>query len=413
MLESYELDNGLKLFFINDNTKHSTYINLIVKFGGIDSNVYLNNKKVNIKGGCAHFLEHLVLECSEYGDLMNYFGNNGVKSNGITSLDRTIFYIDTVNKDINKYLEVLLYGIHNPIINEDNIKKIKGPILAEKRRSLDNRYSELYYTSINNMLYNSKFDSILGSLKDISSINQNDIKTAYNAFYRPNNEIIVIGGRFNKEKVLNTIKNIYNNINFNNNKISIKNNNKNIFKKQYITLKSDINIERSIISFKIPINTLSNTELINFDNYMYYFLRSNFGIVSKINQKLIKDDIILGNIVFNTMVLNGFYIINIESYIKNETLFNKNITDYLINKKYTFDKYLFELYKKNTILDYITREDNIYSKINPFIENIVTFNYYKLDSIEDITKLNFKEYKKTISNIDFSTYSICVLKRKN
>ena len=58
MLEKIVLNNGLKIYLINDNSKHTTYINLIVKFGGIDNEVVVNGKKHKLKSGLAHFLEH-------------------------------------------------------------------------------------------------------------------------------------------------------------------------------------------------------------------------------------------------------------------------------------------------------------------------------------------------------------------
>lgn len=412
MLESIKLDNGLKIYLVNDNTKHSTYINLIVNFGGINNNIYIDNKKINIKNGTAHFLEHLVLECSKYGDLMTIFGNKGISSNGMTSLDRTQFYIDTVNKNINDDLKLLIDGIHNPIINKENINQIKGPIVAEKKRSLDKKYNNLYYLSIQTILDNNKFKSILGDIKDINSINEIDLKNAFDAFYRPENEIIVIGGRFNKKDIINSIEEIYNNIDFNNRNIKkVIYKNRKVIPKLSI-IKDDINIEKSIISFKISIDNISSLNKILLDNYCYYFLRNNFGITSKLNQSLKNNNIIIGNISFNTSILDNSYIIRIEAFTRDVDKFNYIIVDYLTNKKYIFDEELFNLYKKNSIIDYITRSDNIYNTIDPLIENVVSFNYEKLDDISDINKLSFNEYKKTISNIDFSTYSICVIERK-
>ena len=413
MLEKIVLDNGLNIYLVNDNKKHSTYINLIVKFGGINSKIFLNNKKINIKSGTAHFLEHLVLECSKYGDLMSYFGNRGIRSNGLTSIDRTHFYIDTVEENISNDLRVLLNGIHNPIINKENIEKIRGPILAEKRRSLDKLYSDLYNISISSILKKGNFDSILGNNKDINNIKSIDLQNAFDIFYRPLNEVIIIGGRFNKDEVINTIKDIYKNINFStkevreykyrdiygvNNRLSI--------------LKEDINIEKSIISFKIPMCNISTEVKIRLDNYFYYFLRSNFGVTSKLNQNLKKKKITIGNIGFSSLVLDNSYIVRIESFVKDIIKFNDIIIDYFINKKFVFDEELFNLYKKNTIIDYVTRKDNIYNTIDPLIENIISFNYEKLDSIKDIDVLTFKEYKKTISSISFNTYSISYIKRK-
>ena len=152
-LEIVELDNGLKVYLINDNTKHTTYMNLIVKYGGIDNEFIFDNKKYKIKNGMAHFIEHLVLESSVYGDLMEMFGRMGIRSNGITSIDKTQYYLDTVDH-IYDSLKVLIKGIHNTVITDDIIHNIKLPILEEKRRSLDNKYSVLYNKSINSVMDN-------------------------------------------------------------------------------------------------------------------------------------------------------------------------------------------------------------------------------------------------------------------
>ena len=147
--EKIILDNGLTIYFLNDNSKHTTLANLIINFGGLDDKYILDGKIKKLKSGTAHFLEHTVLESTEFGDLMEYFGLNGVRSNGLTTISRTEFYIDTI-KDFNKYLIHLIKGIHNPIFNKDKIEDIRKPILEEKRRSLDNKYSLLYNKSLNN-----------------------------------------------------------------------------------------------------------------------------------------------------------------------------------------------------------------------------------------------------------------------
>ena len=146
-----KLKNGLKIYLLNDNTKHTTYINLIVNYGGLDNTIFINNKKHVFPNGMAHFIEHLVLESSIYGDLMENFGRMGIISNGLTSVNRTQFYIDTVDH-IYDGLKVLIKGIHNPIINKDIIENIRKPILEEKRRSLDNKYSNLYNANVLNSI---------------------------------------------------------------------------------------------------------------------------------------------------------------------------------------------------------------------------------------------------------------------
>jgi len=409
-LEIIELDNGLKIYLINDNTKHTTYINLIVKYGGIHNEFSIDNKKYRMKDGMAHFIEHLVLESNIYGDIMENFGKMGIISNGITSIDKTQYYIDTVDH-IYDGLKILIKGIHNPIINENIINNIKKPILEEKRRSLDNKYSVLYNKSINTVINNNKYKTVLGELKDIENISIKNINLCFNAFYRPNNEIIVIGGRFDKNKIINVIQDTYNNIKFDNKKVlKTKEEYKEKVNIKKSVLKTNTGIKRTLITFKLNTINYNAIEKLNLDLYIHCFLRMNFGIISKLSKDLIDKEIVSGGICFSNNILENYHIIRIEADTEKSALFINNILDYLNKKDYIYDNELFDLYKKNYIIDLITRNDNIYNMIDPFIENIISFNYEKLDSIEDIERLNFKEFIKYIESLDFSNYSLIELK---
>lgn len=413
MLNKIKLDNGLTIYLLPDNNKHTTYINLIVNFGGLNNKIIINNKKYNIKNGTAHFLEHLVLESSKYGDLMKFFGINGVGSNGFTSIDRTQFYIDCV-ENVENNLGILLSGIHEPIISDEIIDKIRGPILEEKKRSLDNKdTSSIYNASLNSILDTKGFKSILGDIEDINNINKNDIELAFNTFYRPENEIIVIGGKFNKDNILNVINEVYNDIKFNKDNI-VKPTiiHKNTVNKKKVIIKEDISLEKSIISFKVDDLDMKPYDKLMLDTYLYYFLKNNFSVVSKLNTKLVNEDIIIGNINYSCNLVEGYHVIRIEANVKNKKLFNNIILDYFKNKKFVFDEDYFNLCKRNYIIDLITRSDDIYRTIDPLIENIISFKYENVDTIDDIENISFKTYKDIIMNLDFTNYSIALLEKK-
>lgn len=412
MLEEVKLDNGLRIYLVNDNNKHTTYINLIINFGGLNNKVIVDNKKYNIKNGTAHFLEHLVLESSEYGDLMKLFGVNGVGSNGFTSIDRTQFYIDCVDNIYNN-LGILLTGLHSPIINDDVLNKVRGPILEEKKRSLDNKCSSLYNSTLNSIIDTKGFKSVLGDLEDISSINSKDIEIAFKSFYRPDNEVLIIGGRFDKEKILDVIKEAYNDIKFDN-RIVRKDNiiHRNAVKKTKIVVKEDTNLERSVISFKLNTLDLKPYDKLMLDTYLYYVLKNNFGITSNLNTKLVNENIIIGNMDYSCNLIEGYHVIRVEADTKNMSLFNDIIVDYFKNKKFVFDLEYFDLFKKNYIIDLITRSDDIYKTIDPLIENIVFFKYNGIDSIDDILNIDFLKYKNIVMDLDFNNYVVAMLRKK-
>lgn len=409
-LECIVLDNGLKVYLLNDPNKHTTYINLIVNYGGIDNTFYLNNKKYVMRDGLAHFIEHLVLESSIYGDLMENFGKMGIISNGLTSINRTQFYIDTVDH-VYDGLKVLIKGIHSPIINKDIIEKIKRPILEEKRKSLDNKYSLLYNTCLSSILDNKRYKSILGELKDIESINENKIQLAFNAMYRPSNEIIVIGGRFDRDLILETIEDASGSLNFKDD-IVVKEKiiHKSSVNKKKTIIKTNSGINRGVVTIKLDTIDLSGLDKLNLDMFLSFFLKMNFGITSKLNKELLDNKVINGGIVYSNFVVEGYHYIRIESDTNDVNTFTNRTTEYLNNKEFVFNEELFEIFKKNTIINLITRNDSVYDIVDPFIDNLVSFDYEGIDKISDVEDTTFDDFVTSISSLDFSNYNITILK---
>ena len=408
-LEKVVLENGLTIYLLNDNTKHTTIANLIVNFGGLDTEIINNNKRYSIKNGTAHFLEHLVLESSKYGDLMNIFGKNAIRSNGLTSLNNTRFYIDTV-ENIYENLELLIKGIHSPIFDEKVIENIKKPILEEKRTSLDNKYSNLYNANVNSLLNNKNFKSILGDLKDIESIKLKDLKFCFNTFYKPTNEVIVTIGRFDRDNIIKVIEETYNSLSFNNDYVEkiVRPFKKKINKKKSV-VKGNTNIGRTVISFKLDTIDLTSYDKLMLDLYLFSFLKMNFGVMSKLNKSMIKDNIIVGNIQFSSSILEGYHIVRIEANTNYSKIFEKEIIDFVLNKKYVFSKDLFELYKKGYIVELISRNDNLYTILEPLIENIITFKYEALDEVKDIENMSFEAFIAKIESLNFNNYTITKL----
>ena len=116
----YTLKNGLKVVFYQDTTKHLSFAELIVKYSGVNNKFTLNNKEYHINDGMAHFLEHLLIEHSIYGNALEYFHNNHISTNGLTSIKRTKFYIKTAKNFLDN-LEKLIKIVNQPIFNEEDI----------------------------------------------------------------------------------------------------------------------------------------------------------------------------------------------------------------------------------------------------------------------------------------------------
>lgn len=105
--------------------------------------------------------------------------------------------------------------------------------------------------------------------------------------------------------------------------------------------------------------------------------------------------------------MSDYLLISIGAYTSKKTFLKEEIIKAM--KNIIMDKEIFELDKKNTILDIILREENLSSVVGPLIGNIVDFNYPYPDTVEDIQKLNFEEYKNMIFSLDFSNYTITTI----
>ena len=129
-IKDITLSNGLRLLLLQDKNKNRTTGTIYINAGGLNNKYKYDNKNVEQVYGIAHFLEHYLLEKSMYGNIMNYFDNEYISSNGITSNNRTKFYISTVHDFEDNFIK-LINVVNNPSFNKDDIEDVKKPILSE------------------------------------------------------------------------------------------------------------------------------------------------------------------------------------------------------------------------------------------------------------------------------------------
>ena len=127
-MERHVLKNGLTIYLDEDLDKHSAYCSLIVKCGGFTEGFKSNDETFLVEPGIAHLIEHYVIDNSYYGNLLKVMSEHFAEMNGGTGEVYTYYYFDTV-ENFNKLVEILLYGINNPVYNEEALNKTKKPVL--------------------------------------------------------------------------------------------------------------------------------------------------------------------------------------------------------------------------------------------------------------------------------------------
>lgn len=404
-LEKLTLENGMKIYLYKDSTKHSTFVNFITKYGGFYNDFKIDDKEYNIPNGMAHFIEHLLIETSKYGNLIHVLGEKQMSTNGVTYTDMTQFYFNAV-ENVEIGIETLIRAINEADFNQEDIEKTKGAIYQEVRMQRDNKFRVLNDVKMKNIFKKIPYINNLGDLNNVMNFSYEQVKLCYDAFYNPNNQIVVVAGNFDVEKVKKIIIDIcskYEN-NFNSVKLIDYNEPKEVDKKSDI-VKMPTGKQFVDITYKIDISNLTYKDILKLDFYLDIFNRMNFGTTSSVYQKLFEEKVIVDSINSTYWVLDNYYLLSVGAYTDEDDKFLKEIKK-VFSGNFIFDKELFDLYCKQCKMNISIRPDSLSSMILPFIGNIVSFEYEYFDTVNDINDFSLKELEDYMNSFDFSNYTV-------
>ncbi|MCH5166621.1 MAG: insulinase family protein [Erysipelotrichales bacterium] len=409
--ETFLLKNKTRLVLSQDKSKNQTYAEIIIHYGSMNYKYQVGNKKYKIKEGIAHLLEHYIAENSIYGNLLEYLNESYVDFNAITSAKSTAFYINTVF-DFEEHLKELIRIVNSPIFDSDRLETTKKPILEEIKKTRDRAFKK-FSEKINYCTYrDTKFRETIGTEKTVNSITIADLKQVFKTFYQPANQTIFIAGNFDIKKISKLIEETYDELNIDNCDYSIldkKETARIAHKKGHVI---DPEFDSVVnLSFKVDISSLTPKERVKATFYLSHFFDYNFNDGSKVYKELSQSkDTCYSITKSSSFFIKDLCIIDIGMYGTNVKKFKKLVFDVLKNKY--ADKEMFELWKKETLINLIIRENRVYTSGRAYLDNIETFEYFSNDSIEDIEKFSFSDYKEFLNKLDFSNYCVITQTKK-
>ena len=206
--ESYvkaELSSGLKIYILEKPQYNSAYAIFGTRYGSIDTCFSVDDEKICVPEGIAHFLEHKLFE-SEEGDAFTRFAKTGAYANAFTSFDRTCYLFSCTDK-FYENLNILLDFVQSPYFTEETVKKEQGIIGQEIRMYDDSPGWRVMFNMLMAMYQNHPVRiDIAGTTDSIAKIDYDLLYKCYNTFYNPSNMFICIAGNVDTEKVLSKIK---------------------------------------------------------------------------------------------------------------------------------------------------------------------------------------------------------------
>ena len=185
-----ELNNGLRIYFMEDNNFDCMYAYMNVKLGSFD----IKHEDFNIVNGAAHFLEHMIFKLEDGTDALQMFSSQGAKVNAMTSYRDTV-YLFECHEDFYKNMNLFLNMLDELHVTEEAVEKEKD-IIVEEINMFDSDVDTKIYERLNNNLYHNhpiKID-IGGRVEDVKLITANHLKMVYDAYYGNSNRFLVICG---------------------------------------------------------------------------------------------------------------------------------------------------------------------------------------------------------------------------
>ncbi|MBX6392594.1 MAG: insulinase family protein, partial [Burkholderiales bacterium] len=200
-INEYRLANGLKVLLMPDPAQDQITVNI----------TYLVGSRHEGYGerGMAHLLEHLLFKGTKrYPNPKGTLIKHGADFNGTTSFDRTNYY-ETFPAN-EKTLEVMLDLEADRMVNarvsaEDLASEMT--VVRNEFEAGENNPATLLNERISAAAYmwHNYGRTVIGTRSDIENVPIERLRAFYKRYYRPDNAVLIVAGRFDEARALRKI----------------------------------------------------------------------------------------------------------------------------------------------------------------------------------------------------------------
>ena len=198
-IETFELDNGLRVTLSEDHTAPIVAVNLWYHVGSA-------NERPG-RTGFAHLFEHMLFQGSAHVGANEHFElvqRAGGTLNGSTWLDRTN-YFETVPSNqlaLALWLEADRMGQLLPAMTQAKLDNQRDVVINERRWSVDNQPYGTWWEKLPELAYPPEHPfhhSLIGSIEDLTAASLEDVEQFFATYYTPDNAVLSIAGDFDEK----------------------------------------------------------------------------------------------------------------------------------------------------------------------------------------------------------------------
>ncbi|HVG63196.1 MAG TPA: pitrilysin family protein [Hyalangium sp.] len=204
-ITEYRLPNGLRVVLFPDPTKPTVTVN-VTYFVGSKHEGYG-------EAGMAHLLEHLLFKGTpKHGNIPQELTERGARPNGTTWLDRTNYFETLPASDAN--LEWALAFEADRMVNSFIAKKDLDSEMTVVRNELERGENDPHSVLLRRVMsaafqFHNYGKPTIGTRADLENVPIERLQAFYRKYYRPDNAMLVVAGRFEEPKALQIIQNTF------------------------------------------------------------------------------------------------------------------------------------------------------------------------------------------------------------
>ncbi|HMK43940.1 MAG TPA: pitrilysin family protein [Dissulfurispiraceae bacterium] len=202
-LQEFALQNGLKVFIIEDHKAPLATFQIWYRVGSLDEPCG--------KSGMSHLLEHMMFKGTpKYGSKVfsNIIQRNGGTDNAFTTKDYTMYFQTIAADRISLSIALESDRMRNLLLDPKETLSERDVVMEERRMRYDNEPQSLLYEETVATVFQAHpyRNPVIGWMSDIMHISRDDLAAHYKKFYAPDNAFIMIAGDVEPAKIMAEVK---------------------------------------------------------------------------------------------------------------------------------------------------------------------------------------------------------------
>ena len=202
MFDTIKLENGVSIVMEQISSVRSVALGIFIRNGSINETSKSN--------GISHFIEHMLFKGTNKRtskDIAEEMDNIGGQLNAFTAKEYTCYYARVLDTHIDTAIDVLTDMIFNSKFDSIDIEK-ESKVILEEINMYEDSPDDIVFTKLQKEIWeNSPLAyNVLGTKENVSSFKRQDFIEYMNNKYVGENIVVAIAGSFDKEKILEVIK---------------------------------------------------------------------------------------------------------------------------------------------------------------------------------------------------------------